>query len=118
MGKVKPCVYCGVPAEAIDHIPPKAYRQFIANQGLGKRYPTIEVETCHECNSLLGVRKLWTVPDRKRFIKGALRHRYAKYLRIPDWDPEELRKIQRGFMLSFIETGLVIRDITRKRISW
>ncbi len=81
------------------------------------RYPFIEVDSCNECNSILCGRSLWTVPERKKFMKGAIRKRYAKYLNIPDWSPAEVTR--KGNSLSeFIKRGIIIRDITIERLKW
>ncbi|MBK9497716.1 MAG: hypothetical protein IPO08_25040 [Xanthomonadales bacterium] len=111
-----PCTYCGMPADSIDHIPPRAYREFIRAQGLEARYPFIEVMSCRECNSALGARALWTVPVRKRRIAAYLKRKYAKYLRIPDWTPAEAEEMGGGMLGSYIREGLIVRDVTRDRI--
>lgn len=117
--RVEPCTYCGVPAESVDHVPPRAYRlAILADSALRGRYPFIETPSCCECNSLLGARPLWTIKDRKRFLKGAIRKRYAKYLRIPDWEQGELRELGSGWLRNYVETGLLIREITKQRLSW
>ena len=113
-----PCIYCGVPAETIDHIPPRAYREQVRIAGLSARYPEIEVDACRECNCLLGARALWTVAVRKQFIKRSLRRRYRKYLLIPDWSKDDLIEYQGARLTVYIETGMIIRDITKKRIAW
>lgn len=112
-----PCVYCGMPADSIDHIPPRAYREFIAAQGLQKRYPFIEVIACRECNSALGARALWTVAARKKRIAQYLRRKYAKYLAIPDWTPAEAEEMGTGMLGTYIRHGLIVRDVTRERIN-
>lgn len=111
-----PCTYCGMPADSIDHIPPRAYREFIAAQGLQARYPFIEVMSCRECNSALGARALWTVPLRKQRIVAYLKRKYAKYLAIPDWTPAEAEEMGDGVLGSYIREGLIVRDVTRDRI--
>lgn len=114
-----PCYYCGVPADSIDHVPPKSVRERIIQSGLSDRYPFVEIDSCRECNAVIGARTLWTLSERKKFIKRALRRRYAKFLRIPEWSPTELMKMgDRSVMRRFIENGIIVRDITLERIKW
>jgi hypothetical protein len=113
------CAYCGSPADSIDHIPPRSVRPTLLASGLARRYPFIEVDSCRECNSLLGARSLWTLKDRRQHIKQKLKSRYAKYLRIPNWSPTELAAMgQNSPMRKHIENGLLIRDFTLKRIQF
>jgi hypothetical protein len=117
--EVPPCCYCGMPSDSIDHIPPRAARPRIIEAGLASRYVFIEVDACRECNSLLGARTLWTLRSRKTFIRKALSRRYAKFLRIPDWDSSELASFsQRSMLRGYIERGLIVRDIVRQRLKW
>lgn len=74
---VEACYYCGVPADTIDHVPPRAARPAIIQTGLTSRYPFVEIPSCRECNCLLGARPLWLVKQRKKFVKGALKRRYS-----------------------------------------
>lgn len=110
------CTYCGVPADTIDHVPPRAYRTYIVNAGLQSKYPFSEVPACHECNSLLSARALWQIKERRHFIAAALTKRYAKYLRIPHRSDQELAATG-TWMRKYIETGCLIRDRTKERIT-
>src|SRR6266404_4024559 len=84
-----PCFYCGCPANTIDHVPPKSVRSFIVAEKLRSKYTFSEVNCCLECNVLLGDRPIWRLSLRKRFIKRALRLRYARLLRGPIWTTAE-----------------------------
>lgn len=114
---IEPCVYCGVAANSIDHVPPREAREGILAAGLGRRYPFFEVHACRECNSVLGSRGLWTLTARREYIKRALRRRYAEFLRIPDWDDSELAQLE-PTMRDYVLNGLAIRDFTRERITY
>ena len=80
---IRPCWYCGVPSDSIDHVPPQRIRDFLVERKITK-YRFAEVWSCRECNSLLGARPIWDVHRRKRFIKQALRKKYRRYLAIPE----------------------------------
>jgi NMD protein affecting ribosome stability and mRNA decay len=113
----RPCMYCGVPAGTVDHIPPKSIRDFLLSQGLYDRYPNVEVDACHECNCLLGARPLWTIVVRKRFIKQALRRRYKRILSMPDWTDAELGRMS-PTMQATIQARIDIREWVNRRIDY
>jgi hypothetical protein len=109
------CFYCGVVADTEDHVPPRTVRPILLAEGLADRYPFIEVPCCRECNSVLGARCVWTLPERKRFIKKALRRRYRKWLAVPDWSESEIGRL--GPMLQrAVLHGLAMRDLTLERL--
>jgi hypothetical protein len=108
-----------MPADTIDHIPPRAVRATILSQGLGARFPFLEVNACRECNGLLSNLTLWTTAVRKVHIKKRLRQRYAKYLRMPAWTDSELAEYDRRSTLgSHIWRGVIIKSITKQRLAW
>lgn len=114
---LRPCYYCGLVANTIDHVPPLVARPHIAALGLKGRYPFVTVPACHECNSGLGARALWTIPARKRWVKQWLTKRYRKYLNLPAWDDGELSRLGlnlRGHVLAGLEKQRVIRE----RLRW
>jgi hypothetical protein len=114
---VEPCVYCGVAANSVDHVPPRAARDRIVSLGLAHRYPFHEVPACRECNSVLGARGLWTLTERRDYIKKALRRRYSDILRIPDWSDSELAQVSPA-MRGYILDGLYVRDFVKARVAY
>ena len=118
MGKTaNPCFYCGVPADTIDHVPPRSVRPFIVIEKLLHKYPFHEVTCCHECNVLLGDRALWSLPKRKKFIKRTLRIRYKRLLAAPAWTDEEKKPM--GYSLKvIIEQKELMRRVLLERLSW
>lgn len=112
------CVYCGVPADTIDHVPPSSVRATLLQAGV-TRWRFVEVDACHECNSLLRADLPWTVTERKRKIKDELKRRYATYLRIPSWSDREIGEhTSTGLLGSHIREGLFIRDVILQRLEW
>lgn len=115
--EVPPCYYCGLPADTVDHIPPKTIRERLRDIGMENRYPCHEVQACHECNSALGGRPIFTLPERKRFVKAWLRRRYARVLATPPWTDSELKEI--GYTLrTMILSRALMAEIIRARIAW
>lgn len=110
-----PCIYCGIPATTIDHIPPKSVRPILT--GIPHPWKFLEVNACYECNSLLGDRQPWDLADRKAAIKAKLRRRYARYLTIPHWSFADLEKLGPDMRRHTLQ-GLVLRDFTRRRLDW
>ena len=112
-----PCYYCGMPADSIDHVPPITVRPRLLALGLDKRYKFVEVNACKECNSLIGARALWTLSQRKKFIKKALKLKYAKALRTANYTDSELKEF--GSMLrDYILTQSLISELIKKRLAW
>lgn len=111
------CTYCGLLSNGVDHVPPTSARQGLIDVGLSAKYPFVEVRCCSECNSALGARSLWTVPQRKTFIKRWIARRYKKYLRIPNWAAGELAELS-GHLQDSVLHGLAVRDLTRYRLDY
>ncbi len=113
----QPCEYCGMPADSIDHVPPQTVRPFMMESGLSKRIQFVSVWACRECNCYLGAKALFTIEERKRFIKKVLRLKYKKYLKIPDWSDSELSRV--GYTLEkAILYGIIMKEMVISRINW
>ncbi len=113
---IRPCSYCGMPADSVDHIPPRHMRAQLTAVEL-VAVVVEEVPACRECNSALGCRPLLTIGQRREFIKDWLTKRYAKYLRIPTWSEAEL-SVMGPSLQGMIRRNLAIRDMVRERIRW
>ena len=114
-----PCVYCGLAANSVEHVPPKSARAAIIDCDLSHQYPQLTVMACIECNSILGASSLWTITERKNEVKRRLRRKYAKILSIPDWTPEELSEFDpASTMHRYILQGIAARDLLRARLKW
>lgn len=114
----KPCYYCGVPADGIDHVPPRSVRSILI-QEQNRRWPFVEVNCCHECNSILGARPPWTLPERKAKVKIALRRRYGRVLHMPDWTEAQIAEYEeRSLLGAYIRESVLIARIARQRIEW
>lgn len=109
------CEYCGLVADAVDHVPPRAVRPTLIELGLAARIPFLEVRSCHECNCGLGDRPLWTIPLRKRHLRQWLRRRYRKYLAIPAWSDADLANLSRE-MAEYVLHGLAVKQLTLARL--
>ena len=111
------CYYCGMVADSTDHVPPLTVRNRLAAAGLMDRYPFRTVPCCRECNSALGPRAPFSLMERKRWVKAWIRRRYAKYLKIPPWEDNEighLGPVLQGYVLAGIERQRVVLE----RLRW
>lgn len=107
--------YCGMMAEARDHIIPVAYAyasRKTASWGKDKIVPA-----CKECNSLLSDLWIITIQDRASYIAGALSSRYKALLQSPDWAYQEISSL--GYVLKTDVVGKQnLRTIARIRIAY
>lgn len=112
----EPCFYCGCAADTTDHVPPRSARAILLEFSV-ERWPFIEVPACHECNCALGARPLWTLPERKAFVKKWIRKRYRYYLNLPEWTEREVSKL--GYNLkTIVEVSTIIAELARRRLKW
>jgi|13_taG_2_1085334.scaffolds.fasta_scaffold07728_8 hypothetical protein len=86
------CTYCGVPACVLDHIPPISWTALVKEEAK-KELSFYKVPSCVECNSALGNLRLLSVIERVQYIKGWLKKKYKKPLRMPYWDEDELAEL-------------------------
>ena len=110
------CHYCGMPADTIDHVPPRSARSTIIDLDV-INWNFHEVNCCRECNTLAGAEPPWTLSGRKAMIKKKLRNRYKKYLAMPDWEDSELNRTG-NTLRSHINEGLILKEAIKKRLRW
>lgn len=117
----KPCVYCGEIADTIDHVVPRHLLERAGEIGLDLseifRFRDWVLPACRECNGFIGSRVFKTLVERRACAHATIRRKYAAYLRIPDWDEEELAEMGR-IAQHDIRFGLAVRDRTRSRLAW
>ena len=113
------CVYCGSPFDVCrDHVIPTSYLR------TKRRYEgDWLVPACRECNSTLGDRLIFNVPDRACYILGQVQRTKAKYLNSVVWDEEELTELGhnlRTYVESFQLTKKFyeLRTAHLKAVSW
>lgn len=111
------CVYCGLVGDSVDHVPPTSVRPTLLHLGLASQYPFQEVRACRECNVGLGARPLWTIGQRRAFIKTWLERRYRKYLKIPAWSDSELGQMD-VILRDFVIHSLAVKAVIERRIRY
>jgi hypothetical protein len=111
------CYYCGIATNGIDHVPPRCVRPILLQLPIDRIPRFLEVSCCNECNSALGRRPLWTLTERKVYIKKWIKKRYKYYLKLPEWSDNELDKIGPG-LRQHVEAGMMVAKLIRERLNW
>lgn len=86
------CHYCGAPAATKDHIIPISYN-YTKRSKYHRSKGGNTVNCCHECNSLLGAKALFSIEERAHEIAECLERRYKKELNAPVWTEKELEEL-------------------------
>ena len=111
-----PCTYCGECSDTMDHIPPVHYLARV-------RDLEAEVENCRmvpackDCNSTLGGLLILNVADRRKHVKTRIRDRFKKFLRMPEWDEDDLRGMSEALVRE-IAAYLVVKAQAERRLRW
>jgi hypothetical protein len=100
----------------MDHVPPWSARSILIEYGVTK-WDFVEVEACRQCNSALGNKTLWTLTERKAYMKDWIRRRYKRVLNQPEWSEDE--KAELGHSLcEYVTAYQILAEITRRRLKW
>ena len=81
------------------------------------RWDFVEVEACRECNSSIGAKALFTLAERKRYVKESIRRRYRRILELPEWTEAQLLELGPG-LKDFVAAQAYLSVLTRKRLAW
>ncbi len=109
------CTYCGVDAQARDHVIPVLYAGKAGTRGAFTNFDT--VPTCHECNSLLGSKMFPTFEARAGYIVKRLRERAKKLLAEPSWTADEIAELG-PTLRSAIQPRAVAQAEARRRMAF
>lgn len=112
-----PCTYCGQVSDTMDHIPPIHMVEQASLAGSDQEGPFIKVPACHECNSIIGSKRLLTIKARRNHVKDKLRAKYKHFLRIPNWDEDELAEVSPEFAKE-IRASVKFGNHVRARLAW
>lgn len=112
---VAACVYCGLSAGTVDHVPPTSIRERLPEIGI--RVRSFTVACCRECNSALGSRGGWTIHERRQYVRVWIAKRYRKYLVMPEWSSADLGALDPR-LREDVERALRVKALTLKRLRW
>lgn len=85
------CVYCGDPADSVDHVPPSSRVSDYQALGLEKEEYLL-VKACRSCNKLLSDSLQDSIISRIDELKRRLKKRKA-YWTADDWSEEDLEEL-------------------------
>ncbi len=107
----KLCVYCGDRSTQIDHVYPRS--RMIR---LVEKFVSEKVDSCQECNLLLGAANLMTVQEKKDYLVARVENRHWRILNLPIWTEEELRGLT-NHLETKIRAEQAMRQHLESRIS-
>lgn len=87
------CVYCGNPAECLDHVLPLRYANWQPELTPAERRLLILVPACWECNALAGSTPFQTFRAKRAYVHDRLLRRYRKLLDLPSWTEAEVNEL-------------------------
>lgn len=112
-----PCTYCGAPSDTMDHVPPLRVAEMMVEAEMDARVDFVTVPACRECNSTLAGRALLRIKERRAHVKVYLRRKYAKVLRMPLWDEDELAELSE-FMAHRVRAASNLSASVKARLAW
>jgi len=96
------CFYCGLPAPTIDHVPPLS-----KVKELRMTYDSLiytKVPSCNECNLIAGDEPHVSIFERRIFLKEKLKLKYKKYIKLCDWEEDEISDLGYNLRVSVINS--------------
>ena len=76
------------------------------------------VPSCAQCNLLAGAAFDWTdVAGKRRYIQRALYRKYAKLLKTPEWEDDEIEELGRT-LGSKVRANQANKARIRQRVLW
>lgn len=96
------CVYCGLPAETKDHVPPISRVSDYESFNLALEV-YIKVPCCVECNVMLGSELQESFFQRAEVIKDKLSRKYRRHINTVEWDEEELEELGPTLLSKVVE---------------
>lgn len=118
MGNIKGpdglCAYCSDIATQWDHVPPKKWRPRLVLAGVTD-YPFKRVPACADCNRILSGHPVFTVPERRAFVRANLWRRHERLLLAPGWQRVDLDTLGPG-LRQYVDAMQVRRRHIQQRI--
>ena len=108
------CYYCGVRAQARDHVPPLSLVP--EDPDLREGLPFFLLPVCNECNGMLGNLPIIPLEARRAWLHMRYQERYHRELAMPEWDPEEFAELGPN-MRTAVRAGLRLKKAVLDRIA-
>lgn len=109
------CLYCGLPAPTVDHVPPLS-----EVEDLRLIYDNIQytkVPACEECNRLALDEPHISLSERQQFIKSKLKEKYKKYIQFIDWESDEIQELSYNLRKS-VEAHMNLKYLIAYRLAY
>lgn len=90
------CMYCGDIATTRDHVPPKKWLNLFSLHALHLTENKVVVPACRNCNCVLGAKPLFTIEERRAYMRTYLWRKHGKLLATPGWKEEEITQLGRN----------------------
>lgn len=105
------CVYCGNTTDITrDHVIPVSWE---SEKRSYKKGDTIK--SCRECNSHLGDKLIFSVPDRAAYLLSTYSKKYSKLLKTEDYTDEELSEMDFN-LKSMIRSNMNQKEFVKTRM--
>ncbi len=109
------CFYCGLPAGTVDHVP--ALNKVEELRAVYDLQHYTKVPSCQECNGVASDEPHVDIFERRKFLKDKLRIRYKKYIKLPDWEEDEIESL--GYSLRMnVESAMSIKYLIAYRLTY
>ena len=110
------CIYCGMPADTMDHVPPISRVACYKSMKLKHEF-FLKVPCCNQCNLVLSNSLQDTILRRIEFLKKRLSKKLAKKLRVADFTDDEIKEMDR-VLASDVRRSIIERDESLDRIDY
>ena len=112
----KLCIYCGQPADTVDHVPPLNRIDDYESLGLlQEQY--ILAPACRSCNSIANDKLEDGILQRIEVVKDRLAKNLRKYLKRVEWDEEELEELGPN-LLSAVKANHIKTELAISRLEY
>jgi 5-methylcytosine-specific restriction endonuclease McrA len=112
----KLCVYCGQPADTLDHVPPLNRIDDYESLGL-LREQYVLVPACRSCNATASDKLEDGILQRIEAVKDRLSVRLRRYLKRVEWDDEELAELGPN-LLSAVKANHIKTELAISRLEY
>lgn len=109
------CTYCGILANALDHIIPVSY-DYVSRKN-AKYSKELTVPCCNECNIILSDKWLPTIGERAGYLIEKYNSKYSKILSKPDWEDWEIEDLGGTLKMMVVSNMRKKKDI-QERLSF
>ncbi len=111
------CTYCGIGANAVDHVVPVSYNKNKRKKNKKALDKSKTVPCCHQCNSILSNVACHTIHERAEHVAIRLSQKYEKLLNSPYWSDEEIEELD-NYIQSKVIGEQARKQIILNRIRW